>query len=978
MGTRHWRPGRRALFYDGAIRSTGAAISEPAQTSTAVETLLYESDWTGTLGPRDRWPQSLRATIKLILSSKYPMVLLWTDTLYQIYNDAYVALIGGKHPHAFGRSIRETQPESWDVIGPMIRHVMTTRISNWVPNQQLALNRAGFTEEAYFSLSYSAVEDDDGAVKGMLCVCSETTQQVLGERRLRLQRELSHAGGANSIAESCREIAGVFARFAWDVPFACIFLRREEDPDRLDLVSSVGFGDNADRFREIDIRSPSAPSSLARVLAGETVVRDGVDYLGIAGGPFASTVTRAVAIPIRNNSAEHPVGVLVIGVNPNAPFDDSHQTFIHLLGDQVDAILQNARAYENERRRAEELDKLNRAKTAFFSNVSHEFRTPLTLLLGPLDEALAASELPGPARDALRVAQRNGYRLLRLVNTLLDFSRIEAGRADALYEETDLGPLTADLASNFRSACERAGLALDIDCAPGSFAHVDRQMWEKIVLNLVSNAFKVTLSGGIGVSLARRGQTVVLQVSDTGTGISPEDLPRVFERFYRAADSRGRSFEGTGIGLALVKELVDMHGGEIAVESTPDAGTTFTVTLPAGSAHLPADRIAAAHDGPDRPGLARAHVEEALQWLPSLDGPTGETMRAEDGAERERPLVLLADDNADMRHYVERLLRQRFEVLAVADGDAALEALAAHAPDLALLDVMMPRRDGFEVLAHIRAQEALRTLPVILLSARAGEEVRVEGIAAGADDYLIKPFDARELVARVEGAIRLSRERRRAAVREAEARHAVELATGELRRKDDMIAEINHRVKNNLQFLSSLIALTARELNDPRAHDRLRSLKDRVVNLGLVHTLLYDVREDAVELDAFLGELARKLVAAYGETEVALACETVPLTLHARRATTLGLLVNEAILNALKHAFAGREHPLVRLSLSRDGEMASVSITDNGRGHDGRERPGSSGMRLMSTFARQLGGALEFEGGADGTTVRVRFPIHDG
>lgn len=770
---------------------TGAVISEAVEHSSGVEALLNATVWPSTIGSPDTWPQSLRATIKLLLSSRYPMVLLWTDELIQIYNDAYIALIGDKHPHAFGRSIRETQPESWSVIGPMIREVMATRVSNWVPNQQLALNRAGFTEEAYFSLSYSAVEDDEGTVRGMLCVCSETTKQVLGERRLKLQRELSHGGGATSVADSCEAIASVFERFSMDIPFAAIFLKRSGGTTLLDLAASTGIGTNIDRFRLVDLNDPSTPPSLPRIMAGETVIRDGIDYLGLTGGPFQSIITRAVGIPIRNSSSKDPVGALVLGVNPNVPFDDSCRTFIELVGDQVGALLQSAQAYEDERRRVEELGELDRAKTAFFSNVSHEFRTPLTLLLGPLEEVLDSPQTSPQLHELLLVSQRNGLRLLRLVNTLLDFSRIEAGRAEAAFEETDIGALTADLASNFRSICEKVGLNLDVHSAGSVTAFVDPQMWEKIVLNLMSNAFKFTTEGGIRVMIEASDNELTLRVIDTGCGISAADLPKVFDRFYRTSGTKGRSFEGTGIGLAFVKELVAMHGGRIEAESTLGLGSTFIVTLPLGSDHLPPEKIVRASPGAPRSPQVKAFLEEASQWLRSEDKhdlPDSFQPSRPNSLPGDRPVILLADDNADMRSYVERLLRDRYDIVAVPDGEAAVETLSSVTFDLALLDVMMPMLDGFEVLAHVRSTEALRSLPVILLSARAGEEARIEGISAGADDYLVKPFDARELVARIDGAIRLSRERRRAAVLEAEARYAIEIATAELQQREDTIA----------------------------------------------------------------------------------------------------------------------------------------------------------------------------------------------
>ncbi len=267
-------------------------------------------------------------------------------------------------------------------------------------------------------------------------------------------------------------------------------------------------------------------------------------------------------------------------------------------------------AYEEERRRSEALAELDRAKTTFFSNVSHEFRTPLTLMLGPIEDALA-EPLEPLQRQRLEVLQRNALRLQKLVNSLLDFSRIEAGRIQARYEATDLARLTAELASVFRSAVEKAGLRLIVDCQPlGEPVYVDRDMWEKIVLNLISNAFKFTLEGEIAIELRRNGDAARLMVRDTGTGISAEQLPHIFERFHRVEGARARTHEGTGIGLALVQELVRLHGGSIDVTSVYDVGTTFTIDVPLGSGHLPADRI-----GPE--------VERALRHHPGRSKLSG-------------------------------------------------------------------------------------------------------------------------------------------------------------------------------------------------------------------------------------------------------------------------------------------------------------------------------------------------------------------
>jgi PAS domain S-box-containing protein len=482
---------------------------------------------------------------------------------------------------------------------------------------------------------------------------------------------------------------------------------------------------------------------------------------------------------------------MVAGISPLRPLDDDYKGFLSLIAGQVATAVSNARAHEEERKRAEALAELDRAKTAFFSNISHEFRTPLTLMLGPVEDLLADNEisLASEVRESLEMSHRNALRLLKLVNTLLDFSRIEAGRAQAVYEPVDLSRLTAELASVFRSGVERAGLRLIVDCPPlPEPIYVDKDMWEKIVLNLISNAFKFTFEGEIEVSLIWRGDRAELKVRDTGTGIPSHELPEIFKRFHRIRGARSRTQEGSGIGLALVEELVRLHGGEISVESEVGEGTAFTVSVPAGSAHLPPDRVGAARTMVSTAVGATPYVEEALRWLPHGDegakGGKGESVNENLAAVTSSLLhsftpspsrILLADDNTDMREYVRRLLSQRWEVEAVPNGMAALAAARQRLPDLVIADVMMPEMDGFELLREIRADECMREVPVILLSARAGEESRVEGLEAGASDYLAKPFSARELMARVNAHLEMARMRRESVRRERQLRHSERL-----------------------------------------------------------------------------------------------------------------------------------------------------------------------------------------------------------
>jgi PAS domain S-box-containing protein len=340
----------------------------------------------------------------------------------------------------------------------------------------------------------------------------------------------------------------------------------------------------------------------------------------------------------------------------------------------------------------------------------------------------------------------------------------------------------------FRAAIEQAGLHLQVDCPPlPELIYVDREMWEKIVLNLLSNAFKFTFAGEIAVRLRACDAHIELEVRDTGTGIPIEELPHIFERFHRVKGARGRSYEGSGIGLSLVQELARLHDGTIEVSSILNQGTCFTVSIPAGCAHLPSESINRTRTLTSTATGAMPYVEEILRWLPnsteSSEAITSELSISAPVQLRQpsslTARILLADDNADMRDYLKRLLSQQYEVEAVANGVVALAAIRQRFPDLVLADVMMPGLDGFGLLRELRANPQTQELPTILLSARAGEEARIAGLAAGADDYLTKPFSARELLARVEANLKLAQLRREATQREQGLRLEAETAKQE-------------------------------------------------------------------------------------------------------------------------------------------------------------------------------------------------------
>lgn len=737
-------------------------------------------DWASTpVGPVEEWSQSLKSTVKTLLASRYPMVLVWGDNLIQFYNDAYSKLIGDKHPEALGIDIRITLAEAWDTLGPMINEVMETGYANWVPTQMLLLERAGYREESYFSLSHAPAEDDSGQIVGMFAVCSEVTQQVLGERRLRLLRDLaSKAGETKSVETTCCDIARAISEHPLDVPFALIYLR-EPDGKTLKLHNSVRVSrEGILNPGSVDLTKPGEDMwSLAQAAAGKTVLIEGVErYEVISGGPWNEPTNAALVMPIASSSQAATLGVLVAGISPNRALDEGYKSFYEILAGQVSVAVRNAQAYQEERQKAEMLAELDRAKTAFFSNVSHEFRTPLTLMLGPLEDALHDRQLSTTQQERITIAHRNSLRLLKLVNTMLDFSRIEAGRMQAVYEPTDLAALTADLVSVFRSAIEKAKLQLVVDCSTlPEPIYVDKDMWEKVVLNLLSNAFKFTQQGCITVRQHIVGENIELEVEDTGSGIPEPELSNVFKRFYRIASTQGRSHEGTGIGLALVQELVKLHGGSVQVRSVYGSGSIFTVSLPQGKHHLPANRIKSEQTSTSTSIRADAFVEEAMRWLPEDAATDVEPLENDETFDGLRERVLLVDDNADMREYVRKLLKARYEVIAVADGEAALAAVREKVPDLVLSDVMMPKLNGFGLLTQLRKDERTRSIPIVLLSARAGEESRLEGLEAGADDYLVKPFSARELLARVKAMLEMAR------LRQETARSQVEIEAAKAR-----------------------------------------------------------------------------------------------------------------------------------------------------------------------------------------------------
>ncbi len=793
-----------------------APVVHPFVGRSTMDALLREIDWAHTsIGSPDTWPGTWRAAVRMVLDSFAPMVLLLGEEMLMAYNDACIPVIGGKHPRCLGKYAPGEWPEIWaSIVEPMVKHVRATNEPAQYEDLYMPLERNGYPEETHMVFGVSAVRDDDGVATALLVTVRETTERVLIARLVECLDALStRCFPAETPEQACTIAAAVMDRYLRDLPFTLMYLV-DADGRNARLAAHSGLTRLAPEIAPplvslMDIGDPGT-WDIARVVRSEVSaespgVRDRL-LSHLRDPSFAAHLV--VSMPLADPGGGVG-GVLVMGTNPMRPPDDGRR-LSKAVAARLTTAIANAKVKQQERQRVEALAELDRAKTLFLSDVSHEFRTPLTLLLSPLDDVLSRRALSSGDRELLQTSRRAATRLLKLVQSLLDFSRVEAGRMQVAFEPTDVGTLTADLASLFRSTFERAKIQLVVDSPPlAEPVYVDRDMWEKIVLNLLSNAFKFTLAGEVSVRLTADKDWVALEVRDTGSGIAADDLPHVFERFRRGRTERARSAEGSGIGLSLVQELVKLHRGEIDLASEVDRGTTFTVRLRRGLKHLPAEHLGSLSNRKSVAVGAAPFIEEVSGWLGDADEPATvvgkETRRAPakrvsaaPGESAER--ILVVDDNADMRRYLKRILQDHWKVETAADGMTALSRVRKSAPDLVIADLMMPGLDGLSLLRALRDDPNSAGVPVMVLSARANEEASVDALTAGADDYLPKPFSARELIARV--AVQLARARLRAAERAAR-----EVAEQTSFMKDELVTMLSSSLRNPLNVMLNAIAL---------------------------------------------------------------------------------------------------------------------------------------------------------------------------
>jgi signal transduction histidine kinase/DNA-binding response OmpR family regulator len=712
------------LERDSSTDSPGGASS----TSPSMRSIYEQLDWSTTaLGPRDSWPALLRLLVDLCLDSEFPVQISWGPELLVLYNDAYIPLLGAeKHPWALGRPASEVGPHLWSASEQHQHEVMLTGRPYHSGDQRVIINRHGYPEEAYFTFSLSAIRDTDGTIVGLFNAITETTQHLLYERRLQVLRRLGAVSitADVSLASTCRAAVEVIGRTRESVPFLAVFLQDHpgQAPRR---VAGYGFDETAAAGCELVEPAPTNGPVLEVMEHGGTVLVSVLRerYPGVfAPGPLGPLEPdQAFVLPVILLGTRKPTGVLVIGVNPYWRPDEAYTAFAAMAARQLGVMITDAVSYQNERKRQVALAELDRVRGEFFQNVSHELRAPLTMLLAPLQDILdePGVVLPAAARDTVATSLRAADRLQRVVDALLDTSRTESGALIPNREEIDLTSVTADLVEGYQPAVEgRLNLRLDIPTEPLR-AYVDRMMWTTIVNNLVNNALKFTPAGEVAVSLSGDDSQVVLTVTDTGVGIARDEQAEIFQRFHRASNSDQQP--GSGIGLSLVAEMTAAHGGSVEVDSEPGVGSQFVVRLPR-------------HDG----------APAAVELIETAEPQPDEEPAAN------RPRLLIIEDEPDLRRYLIKLFtKDGYAVEAAADAATAFTSLERTAPDLVITDVMLRGESGLDILTALRQDERMDRLPVVVLTARADAETAIGAFAAGADDFVVKPFNSAELLARV-------------------------------------------------------------------------------------------------------------------------------------------------------------------------------------------------------------------------------------
>ena len=915
-------------------------------------------DWAKTpLGPIEGWRQAFKTALRLCMASRLPAGIYWGSEHIFLYNNAHCANLGHKHPHALGQPAAIVWPEVFGTIEPLMQRCLLEGKTSGADELPLLLSRPGFMQEVYFSFSYEPLITERGRIEAVYAIIVDVSKRVIAERRLRTLQTLGSSDRHPKCpAEALTAAARIIERNAYDVPFASFYLwNANRDEASLYAVSNIEAG-TAMSPATVRAGDASQVAELARLAGSELIeIRDSTAELRLESTiGWKTPPGRLAVLPIPSAAAGAPAGFCIVGLNPHTPFDSKYLDFLQMLAGHLRDSIAAAYVYQREQARAKALVALEDAQSTFFGNVSHELRTPLTLMLGPLEEILDGNtgSLSNEQLASLCMIRRNGAQLLKLVNEVLHFARDQGERLHAIFEPVNLSSLTAQVAASFDWIAKRAGVTFTVECEElDQPVYVDRDVWSRIVLNLLSNAFKYTASGAIRVLLRKR-RGVELVVSDSGVGIPQRELGRIFERFHRVTGALSRDCEGSGIGLALVKEFAEQLGGSVAVHSKLGEGSTFTVSIPFGPVRSSASSRAT---GAVQPlSTQEAPVElRALLTRPVSHNTQGRRRR-----------VMLVDDNADMREYSSRVLSEHFDLEIHSDGQSALAEARQRPPDLVITDVMMPDIDGLTLLRELRQDSITRAIPVILLSARAAEDARIQGLKDGADDYLVKPLSSRELVARATSAINLAESRAQAAQQDERLRIA---------------RDLHDTLLQSVHGLSLLIEAGLQQLS-PKEHSARRCFQDARQAAGMavaegraVLSLLRSPKSECCDLGEGLRRLGRELL---GDKSTRFSIDVVgrQRELRPRAWAEAYAICREALSNAARHADA--HSSVLRVSYQDDLE---IIVRDDGKGMSlrmiSKGRCGHFGLNGMRERAAGLGAKLSLESrrGA-GTTVILTIP----
>ncbi len=634
--------------------------------------LIRDLDWAATpIGPIETWSTALRSLVATLVSSRHPMFLWWGPKLVQLYNDAYVPSFGrGKHPAAMGQLGHECWGEIWQIIGPQILGVMTDGTPTWHEDSLVPILRNGRLEEVYWTYGYSPAFDDDGDIGGVLVVCTETTMRVLANRRQKLLRVLAeHASVATTAKEIALAAYAMFGEFREDLPFA------------------IG------RSRAGEIKATEHLTAEDRLRLGELVVtlEPGVvtTIAPVACGPWPEPVTQIIRI----SSAR---GHIAFGLSSRLAFDADYREFLHQLVAYLEIVSDRSDQIE-------ELARANRTKDEFLAMLGHELRNPLA----PIVTAIELIKLGDPSHvaHAHRVIENQVSHVIRLVDDLLDTAKMTRGKVELKREVFDVRDAIARGIEHATHLLEQRAHRLRVEQPATPVVWFgDRVRLAQVVANLLTNAARYTEPGGdVTLSLVQTRTAITIRVTDTGIGIAADMLPRIFELFVQGARSQDRAQGGLGIGLALVRNLVELHGGTVTAASAgPGRGSEFVIELPV--AELP------------------------MQPAPAIVVPI----------ESRPKRVLLVDDNVDAADLLAQLLRdQGHEVEVAHDALAALERFPQFAPDVAVLDIGLPVMDGYELATRLVANHAPCRL--VAVTGYGQPDDRARAASVGFAVHLVKP-----------------------------------------------------------------------------------------------------------------------------------------------------------------------------------------------------------------------------------------------